>query len=84
VPSVSIESGVEFVGRAAGWGEQQAHLFNSERYHRPSDEYNASFTYEGMAQQVRVLMRIALAVADSPDLPRWLPSAEFQRPAAHP
>ena len=84
VPSVSIQSGVEFAGRTAEWGEQQARLFNSERYHRPSDEYNASFTYEGMAQQVRVLMRIALAVADSPELPRWLPSAEFQRPAAHP
>jgi Zn-dependent M28 family amino/carboxypeptidase len=84
VPSVSIESGVEFVGRPEGWGEQQAHLFNEERYHRPSDEYRSTFTYDGMAQQVRVMMRMALAIADAPALPRWLPTAEFRRPSSQP
>ena len=84
VPSVSIESGVDFRGRPTGWGEQQAHLFNEQRYHQPSDEYNPSFTYDGMAQQVRVMMRIALAVADSPQLPRWLPTSEFQRTGGAP
>ena len=84
VPSISIESGVDFVGRPEGWGEQQAHLFNEERYHQPSDEYNSTFTYEGMAQQVRVLMRIALAVADCAEAPRWLPTAEFQRSRGQP
>jgi len=84
VPSISIESGVDFVGRPAGWGEQQAQLFNEERYHRPSDEYSPTFTYEGMAQQVRVLMRIALAVANAPQAPRWLPNAEFQRSPRQP
>jgi Zn-dependent M28 family amino/carboxypeptidase len=82
VPSVSIEPGVDFRGRPTGWGEQQAHLYNEQRYHQPSDEYNPSFNYDGMAQQVRVMMRIALAVADSPQLPRWLPTSEFQRTGA--
>jgi hypothetical protein len=82
VPSVSIESGVDFIGRPRGWGEEEARLFNAQRYHQPSDEYSATFTYEGMAQQVRVMMRIALAVADSPGLARWLPTSEFQRTAA--
>jgi Zn-dependent M28 family amino/carboxypeptidase len=84
VPSVSIESGVDFRGRPTGWGEQQAHLYNEQRYHQPSDEYNPSFNYDGMAQEVRVMMRIALAVAESPQLPRWLPTSEFQRTGARP
>ena len=84
VPSISIESGVDFLGRPVGWGEQQAHLFNEERYHQPSDEYKPTFTYEGMAQQARVLMRIALAVANAAEAPRWLPTAEFQRSRAKP
>jgi Zn-dependent M28 family amino/carboxypeptidase len=81
VPCISIESGVDYTNRPAGWGDQQAHLFNEQRYHQPSDEYNPSFKYDGMAQQVRVMMRIVLAVAESPELPRWLATAEFQRPA---
>jgi Zn-dependent M28 family amino/carboxypeptidase len=79
VPSISIESGKDFVGRPAGWGEDQTRLYNDERYHQPTDEYRPTFRYDGMAQQVRVLMRVVLAVANSVELPRWLPSSEFQR-----
>jgi len=32
-----------------------------------------------MAQQVRVAVRVAVAVANAPQLPQWLPSSEFQR-----
>jgi Zn-dependent M28 family amino/carboxypeptidase len=79
VPVLSIESGMDFVGRPGGWGKQQQDLYNLERYHRPSDEYRPTFTYEGTVQQVRVTMRVALAVANAPELPRWLPNSEFQR-----
>ena len=80
VPVLSLETGEDFVGRPAGWGREQAALYNRTRYHQPSDEYRPSFDYAGMLQQLRVALRVALAVADAPDLPRWLPSAEFQRP----
>ncbi len=80
VPGLSIQPGVDFVGRPAGWGREQLRLYNERRYHRPSDEYQRGFTYEGMAQEVRVLIRIALAVANAPDMPRWLPHSEFKRP----
>jgi hypothetical protein len=32
-----------------------------------------------MAQEVRVALRVALAVANAPALPQWLPYVEFQR-----
>jgi Zn-dependent M28 family amino/carboxypeptidase len=79
VPALSIEPGITFVGRPPDWGKQQASLYNDQRYHQPSDEYRPSFTYEGMVQQVRVMMRLALAVANAPDMQRWLPTSEFQR-----
>lgn len=82
VPALSIKPGVKFVGRADNWGEQEEQRYNAERYHQPSDEYQPTFRYEGMAQQVRVVARVALAVANGPALPRWLPSSEFQRPGA--
>src|SRR5438477_6254122 len=37
VPALSIEPGRDFVGRPAGWGEQEATRYNRERYHQPGD-----------------------------------------------
>ena len=83
VPALSIQSGLDFVGRPAGWGREQAALYNRERYHQPSDEYRAGFSYDGMAQEVRVTLRVAVAVANADAMPQWLPSSEFQRQAQH-
>src|SRR3989440_12415634 len=80
VPALSIKPGVDFVGRPMGWGVDQDKIYNQDRYHQPSDEYQPSFRYDGMAQQVRVVVRVARAVANSAELPRWLPASEFQRP----
>lgn len=82
VPALSIEPGEDFVGRPAGWGREQRERYNRERYHQPSDEYRPTFRFDGMAQEVRVTLRVALALADATALPRWLPTSEFQRPNA--
>lgn len=79
VPALSIEPGVDFVGRPEGWGREQDELYNAQRYHQPSDEYSERFDYAGMAQQVRVALRVALAVANAPGMPHWLPGSEFKR-----
>lgn len=80
VPALSIYAGDDFVGRPKGWGEEQENIYNQQRYHQPSDEYQPSFRFAGMAQEVRVVVRIARAIANDPGLPRWLPNSEFQRP----
>ena len=80
VPALSIKPGIDFVVRPKGWGEEQENIYNQQRYHQPSDEYRSSFRYDGLAQEVRVTVRTALAVANNAQLPRWLTSSEFQRP----
>ena len=79
VPALSLKSGLLFVGRSATWGKEQEELYNEKRYHQPDDEYSPSFRYDGMVQQVRVALRVALAVANGATLPDWLPGAEFKR-----
>ena len=79
VPALSIKPGVDFVGQPRGWGEEQERLYNEQRYHQPSDEYGPTYRYAGLAQQVRVVVRTALDVANARELPRWLPTSEFQR-----
>ena len=80
VPALSIKPGIDFVGRPKGWGEEQESAYNQQRYHQPSDEYQPTFRYAGMAQEVRVTVRVARAIANDPAMPRWLPTSEFQRP----
>jgi len=84
VPALSIEPGLNFVGRPGGWGEAQDSIWNETRYHQPSDEYAAGFDLEGTAQQVRVAVRMALAIANAVDLPRWVAGSEFQRRGPRP
>jgi Zn-dependent M28 family amino/carboxypeptidase len=80
VPALSLETGVNFVGRPAGWGKEQDSLYNENRYHQPADEYARTFRYDGMVQQLKVAMRVALGVANAATLPDWLPGSEFRRP----
>lgn len=80
VPALSIYAGDDFIGRQKGWGEEQENIYNQQRYHQPSDEYQPTFRYAGMVQEVRVTVRVARAIANDPGMPRWLPSSEFQRP----
>jgi Zn-dependent M28 family amino/carboxypeptidase len=80
VPALSLEAGLDFVGRPAGWGHEQDELYNEKRYHQPGDQHSSAFNYDGMVQQVRVALRVALAVGNATALPDWLPTAEFRRP----
>jgi Zn-dependent M28 family amino/carboxypeptidase len=80
VPALSIKPGVDFVGRPRGWGEEQETIYNEQHYHQPSDEYRRTFRYAGMAQQVRVTVRLARTIANDPGMPRWVSGSEFQRP----
>lgn len=78
VPALSLESGLDFVGKPAGWGEQQQAEYTDKRYHQPQDELLPWFTMDGAVQQMRVILRTALAVADAPTQPRWSATSEFR------
>ncbi len=78
VPALSLEKGLDFVGRPAGWGQQQEDDYTANRYHQPSDELLPWYTYDGAVQQDRVIVRTAMAVAESPAQPTWTKGSEFE------
>lgn len=78
VPAISLETGLDFVGRPAGWGQQQVDEYTANRYHQPGDELLPWYTYDGAVQQDRVIVRTALAVAEAPSQPAWTKGAEFE------
>ncbi|MFZ5624144.1 MAG: M20/M25/M40 family metallo-hydrolase [Gemmatimonadota bacterium] len=77
VPALSVEPGTDFVGRPAGWGEKQRDEYGTNRYHQPADELLPWFSMDGAIQQLRVIVRTALAVANTPAMPKWNPGTEF-------
>jgi hypothetical protein len=79
VPGTSLESGLDFVGRPAGWGKEQKDKYTAERYHQPTDEIQPWFNYDGALQQLRVIVRTALIIGNASEQPKWSPSSEFRQ-----
>jgi Zn-dependent M28 family amino/carboxypeptidase len=77
VPALSLAGGLDFVDRPPGWGQAQRVAYRTERYHRPQDELFPGYSIDGALQQLRVVARLALAVADATAQPSWKPSSEF-------
>jgi Zn-dependent M28 family amino/carboxypeptidase len=78
VPALSLESGSDFVGRPAGWGEEQQNEYTAKRYHQPQDEILPWFSMDGAMQQIRVILRSAIAIANAPAQPTWNAGSEFR------
>ncbi len=78
VPGTSVETGSNYVGKPEGWGTEQKDKYVAERYHQASDEILPWFTYDGAIQQLRVTVRTAVSVANSPSQPRWSAESEFR------
>ncbi len=77
VPALSVESGTDFPGHPAGWGAEQAEKYTEERYHQPQDEVLPWFSMAGTVQQIRVILRTAMAVGAAPGQPTWSAGSEF-------
>lgn len=78
VPGTSLENGEHFVGQQADYGRLKKDEYIEQRYHQPSDEVLPWFKYDGAAQQLRVIVRAAVAVADAPGQPVWNRTSEFR------
>ena len=78
VPALSLESGLDFVGKPAGWGKEKQQDYTDHRYHQPGDELLPWYSYDGAVQQLRVIARTAVAVAESPSQPVWSAGSEFR------
>lgn len=79
IPGTSIENGLDYLGQAPGYGEKMKDEYTDKRYHQPSDEVLPSFKYDGAAQQLRVIVRTAVAVANAPAQPQWNSQSEFRQ-----
>jgi Zn-dependent M28 family amino/carboxypeptidase len=82
VPAMSIDPGVNYRGKPAGWGEQAWKEYEQKRYHRPTDAYDESFDLSGMRDVVRIALYLGWRIAETEAPPVLDPADEFA-PARH-
>ncbi|MBM7114956.1 M28 family metallopeptidase [Archangium primigenium] len=80
IPTVYFSSGVDFIGRPAGWGKARRELWEREHYHQPSDELGPETNLEGAVEDVQLFFLLGAQVARTREPPRWNPGDEFEAP----
>jgi Zn-dependent M28 family amino/carboxypeptidase len=84
VPALWIDHGTAFRERSGAWGDSVLARYHAERYHRPRDQFEASFNLAGAAQQGRHAFLVGYDVANTPSPPRIYRGGEVPRPATVP
>lgn len=79
IPAFSISEGTNYVGKPAGFGKTVFEQYNSQRYHRPSDEYRDNWDFSGIVQMADFGLSLGLEIANTPKLPTWNAGDEFLR-----
>jgi Zn-dependent M28 family amino/carboxypeptidase len=79
VPMFYIDSGQDLIdgGRAAGAAWEQA--YRDKAYHQPDDEYDPSWNWAGVVDDLWVFYRLGRTLAETRDWPNWYPQDEFRR-----
>jgi Zn-dependent M28 family amino/carboxypeptidase len=78
VPALYLKPGIDFAGRPAEWGRDQAELYTREHYHQASDEFDESWSYDGMVDDARLAFYCGLMIAEADAMPSWRPGDEFE------
>lgn len=78
VPALYADSGVDVIGRPAGWGQKVRDEYTARDYHKPSDEMKDDWDLAGAVEDVRLLIDIGLRVAQGDTWPEWKAGSEFK------
>jgi Zn-dependent M28 family amino/carboxypeptidase len=78
VPALYLKTGTDVIDRPEGWGKEQILAFEAHRYHQPSDQLDASWSFDGMVEDARLTYRVGLELANADELPSWRPGDEFE------
>ena len=71
VPAIFTTSGMDVVGRPAGWGKAQFDRYLSEMYHSTRDEVGGDWDLRGDADDVDALLETVRRVANATSRPTW-------------
>ena len=77
IPAFSVKQGDDFIGKPKGFGAKAFDEYNEKHYHQPSDEFQESWDFSGLAEMARFGFLIGNQVANQDRLPSWRAGDEF-------
>ncbi|WP_342316192.1 M28 family metallopeptidase [Lysobacter sp. FW306-1B-D06B] len=78
VPAISFGSGNDLVDGGLEAGKKMEDAYVADRYHQPADQWEADWTFLGMARDLTLLYSLGRDLADSDRWPNWDASSEFR------
>jgi Zn-dependent M28 family amino/carboxypeptidase len=78
VPALDPDSGIDFIGKPAGYGQQKRDEWTHDNYHQPSDTIKPWWDLSGAAEDGQLLFAIGYRVAEADRFPEWKPGNEFK------
>jgi Zn-dependent M28 family amino/carboxypeptidase len=78
VPAISYGSGNDWVQGGVAAAEAEQAKYTAERYHQPADQWEASWTFKGMARDLQMLYSLGRDLANSDRWPNWSQDSEFR------
>ena len=78
VPMLYADAGQDKIDGGVAAGKAFAEVYTAQRYHKPADEYDASWDMSGMEQEVQTLFKLGRDIAASNDWPEWYEGNEFK------
>jgi Zn-dependent M28 family amino/carboxypeptidase len=78
VPALYIKSGTTLRDGPPGAGLARYDEYYAERYHKPGDQYEASWDVSGTIEDLKLLFEVGAKVANQKTWPEWYKGNEFR------
>jgi Zn-dependent M28 family amino/carboxypeptidase len=78
VPALYVDSGTDYVGKTAEYGQQKRDEYTHQDYHKVSDEIKPDWDLSGAVEDLQLLFLVGFRVAQAERIPEWKPGAEFK------
>jgi Zn-dependent M28 family amino/carboxypeptidase len=78
VPAFDPESGVDYIGKPAGYGMQKRDEYTANDYHKPQDEIKPGWDLTGAVQDLDLFLSMGYRVANATKFPEWRAGNEFR------
>jgi Zn-dependent M28 family amino/carboxypeptidase len=78
VPAFDPDSGIDFIGKPPGYGQQKRDEYTKVDYHQPSDEVKPDWDLAGALEDAKIFLVMGYRIANADKFPEWKPGNEFR------
>lgn len=78
VPALYTDSGVDYIGKPAGYGQQKRDEYTEHDYHKVTDEIKPDWDLSGAVEDGQLFFQVGYHVTQNDRYPDWKPGTEFK------